>query len=368
MSRALRVLALATYPERAAATRQRVLQFVPLLHEQGIDMDVRPFLSNRVFAGFYDRKRVMITAGGILAGVARRVRDVARFGAYDVAFVQREAALVGPPLVEWLAHRRMPIVLDLDDSTYLERESAVFGSLATSAKWRGKTDQLIRWSEHVICGNPTIAAYVERFATPTTILPTIVDVERFTPRAQRGEGALTIGWIGTHSTFAYLRELLVPVFQRLARTHRFRLRIVGSGETALPIEGVDVELLPWSEERELDDLRSFDVAVYPIVADAWAEGKSGFKAVQYQACGVPYVASPVGVVAEMGIAGQTHLEARSEDEWVAALTRLIEDGAFREEMGRQGRAYAEAHYSTRRTAELLGNVLREAAHKKDSRR
>ena len=37
-----------------------------------------------------------------------------------------------------------------------------------------------------------------------------------------------LGWIGTHSTFPYLRAIF-PVLQDLAKTHRFRIKIVGAG-------------------------------------------------------------------------------------------------------------------------------------------
>jgi len=363
MSEVLRVLALATYPVYAAATRHRVAQYVPLLAEQGIVMDVRPFLSNRTFSGLYDRSRLLNTVAGVVAGVTRRTHDMLRLGAYDVVFLQREAALLGPPVVEWLAHRRLPIVLDLDDSTYIERSSDVFGFLASALKWRGKTDQLIRWSEHVVCGNPAIAEYVGSRGKPATIVETLVDVERCTPRADRPASEMTIGWIGTHSTFPYLRTLLLPVFQRLAESHRFRLRIVGAGAGAqgLSLSNAGVQFLPWNLERELDDLRSFDIGVYPIVDDVWARGKSGFKAIQYLSCGIPYVASPVGIVSNIGVPGLTHLEATTEDEWVGALSRLLTETAFREEMGRRGRVYAEEHFSLRRAALALGNVLRGAS-------
>lgn len=357
MTDVLRVLALETYPRLAAATRYRVLQYAPLLEEQGIVLDVRPFLSDRVFAGMYDRRNGLRTGAGIVAGMARRLRDVLSLAGYDAVFVQREAALVGPPLVEWLAQRRMPFVLDLDDATYIDRHSEVFGSLATLLKWPGKTDHLIRWAAHVVCGNPTIAEYVRGRGKPATVLPTMVDVDVFTPRPVRTEGELVVGWIGSHSTFPYLRTLL-PVFRRLAKSHRFRLRVVGAGTTLLSEEGLPVESLPWDLHREVEDLRSFDIAVYPIVEDAWATAKSGFKAIQYLSCGVPYVASPVGVVKEIGTPGVTHFEAVTDDEWHAALSQLLTSAALRERMGKAGRAYAVAHYSTRAAASELSRILR----------
>ena len=148
------------------------------------------------------------------------------------------------------------------------------------------------------------------------------------------------------------------MLRRLAEVHRFRLRLVGAGTTEPPLDGLAVDMQPWRLDRELADLQSFDVAVYPIVAEAWAEGKSGFKAIQYLSCGIPYVASPVGVVAQIGVPGATHLEARTEDEWFAALSSLLTNARARLEMGQRGRAYAVEHYSIPRAAALLAQVFR----------
>jgi len=330
----VRVLALPALPELAAATRYRVLQYVPVLAELGIHTDVRPFLTDRTFAGLYDRAQAVRTAAGVLAGSARRLLDAARIGSYDLVWVQTQAALVGPPVLEWLAHRRSALVLDLDDPTYLEGQRSVFGALASILKGRGKADRIIRACDYAICGNPTVAAYIAGKGVPTAVLPTIVDTQRFTPRAETPPGdELVIGWMGTHSTFVYLRTLF-PVLQRLAATHRFRVRIIGSGQADLRLDGVAVEMRPWALDREVEDLQSFDVAVYPIASDAWAQGKSGFKAIQYLSCGIPYVAAPVGIVATIGTPGITHLEARSEHEWFDGLSRLLSDSALRDVMGR----------------------------------
>ncbi|HET8799401.1 MAG TPA: glycosyltransferase family 4 protein, partial [Thermoanaerobaculia bacterium] len=337
------------------------LQFIPLLAGLGIDVDVRPFLSDRIFAGLYDRRRALLTGGGIAAGIARRAADVFRLRSYDLLFVQREAALIGPALFERIAHRSLPMVLDLDDSTYIERRSEVFGLLARLLKFHGKTRSLIRWADHVVAGNPNIAAHVESMGTSASVLPTIVDTAVFVPSSERRtSGVPVVGWIGTHSTYSYLRSIF-PLFRQLAKEHRFLLRIVGAGREE-EVPGVDVEFLPWRLERELADLQSFDLALYPIIPDAWAEGKSGFKAIQYLSCGIPYVATPAGVVAQIGCEGQTHLVATSEVEWLDALRRLLSDPALRERMSREGRRYAVEHYSVRAhaqaLAEIFGNVVK----------
>jgi glycosyltransferase involved in cell wall biosynthesis len=192
---------------------------------------------------------------------------------------------------------------------------------------------------------------------PTTVLETIVDLERFTPAAEKRDTPKpVIGWIGMHSTFPYLQKLF-PVLKRLAERHQFILRIVGAGRP-ITEPGIEIESLPWRLDREIPDLQSFDLAVYPLTPDPWAEGKSGLKAIQYLACGVPYVASPVGVVAEIGRPGVTHFEATNDEEWLTSLSRLLTDATLRAEMGRRGREHAVEHYSIERAAAKLADVFR----------
>jgi glycosyltransferase involved in cell wall biosynthesis len=367
MSERLRVLAVATYPYLAAATRYRVSQYIPLLAEEGIDVDFRPFLSNDTFAGLYQRTKIVRTATGICAGIGRRFADAARLRSYGLVFIQREAALVGPPLFEWLVHRSLPMVLDLDDSTYIERPSEVYGSLAKVLKFHGKTGRMIPWVDHAVCGNPTIARYMTARGIDATVLPTIVDTSKFRPREDASTNdRLIVGWLGTHSTYSYLRMIL-PALRRVAETHRFRLRVIGAGKSER-IDGIDAEFLPWSLEREVSDIQGFDVGLYPIVADDWGAGKSGFKSIQYLSCGVPFVASPVGVVAEIGVPNETHFEARTEEQWVAALERLLRDAELRRRMGTSGRRFAVEHYSTRQSATALASVFRSVVQKKKATR
>jgi glycosyltransferase involved in cell wall biosynthesis len=173
-----------------------------------------------------------------------------------------------------------------------------------------------------------------------------------------------LGWIGTHSTFPYLQAIF-PVLQDLAKTHSFKLKIVGAGISTVNIPGVEVENLEWKLEREVEDFQSFDVGLYPIdpslYAEKWAAGKSGFKAIQYMAVGIPFVASPVGAVAEIGEAGATHLHAITNDDWFRGLELLLVDMKRRQAMGQAGRRHVVENYSLADQADKLAGALKEAA-------
>jgi glycosyltransferase involved in cell wall biosynthesis len=362
----MRVLGLASYPVEAAATRYRLQQFVGPLAERGIEMEVRPFLDSRLFSMLYRRGELPRTALGLARSALRRLTDVAAARRADVLFVQREAMIFGPPVIERLAMRLggCPMVLDLDDATYVAYTSPTYGRLAGALKCFGKTDELIKRARVVTCGNRTIAEYVEARGTRAAIIPTVVDTDLFrpAPRTAQDRRELTpvLGWVGTHSTFPYL-ESIFPVLERLARAHRFRLKVVGAGREFEGPAGVEVENLPWSLPREVADFQSFDIGLYPVVPSEWATGKSGFKAIQYMAVGVPFVATPIGASAEVGEEGVTHFGAETADEWAEALGRLLADEQLRRRMGEAGRRHALEHYGVPAQADKLARALREAA-------
>lgn len=362
----MKVLALASYPVEAACTRYRVIQFIKPLSEQGISLTVRPFLDSELQASLYNRAAWTRTAFGLMRAAFRRVGAIARARQADVLFVQREAMIFGPPVIEWLAARilKRPMVLDLDDATYVSYTSPTYGKLGKALKWAGKTDDLISWATLVTCGNRVIADYVESKGAISRIIPTVVDTEVFRPSRRAQQSLLVLGWIGSHSTFPYL-ETIFPVLQDLARTHCFKVKIVGAGVKEVKIPGVEVESLEWKLERELEDFQSIDIGLYPIVssmyAENWASGKSGFKAIQYMALGIPYVASPVGTITDIGEDGITHLQATTKEEWYEALQRLLSDSRLREEMGAAGRHHCVENYSLSEQAKKLAEALREAA-------
>jgi len=360
----MKVLAVCSYPVEAAATRFRLWQFTKSLAARGIEMEISPFLGSGEFKELYSRGRMMSKLVTGLRQLGRRIQPIFQNKKYDVLFVQREAMPAGPAIFEYLYSnlRGVPIVLDLDDATYVKYVSPTYGQLGSALKFFGKTDRLIDRSEVVTCGNPFIADHVKGRGKRAVVIPTVVDTAIFKP-VKKANDAPVIGWIGTHSTFPFL-EKLFPVISELARKHRFVLKVVGSGREKVEVESTKVVNLPWSLDRETEDFQNLDIGLYPIdiagfLDPAWLAGKSGFKAIQYLAVGVPFVMTPVGVCAEIGYPGTTHFNASSNEDWYNAIDKLLSDEGLRTEMGRAGREHSLSHYRLEKHAESLANVLRE---------
>lgn len=362
----IRVLCLCSYPLEAAATRYRLIQYIEPLSNKGIHLTVLPFLSKDEFSSLYKSGQLIEKASKMISLAGKRFLDVIGRRNFDVVLVQREAMIFGPPVFEWLYRKigKCPLILDLDDATYLSYVSPTYGRLGSALKFFGKTDTLINWSETVICGNRHIAEYVKDKHRNAVVVPTVVDTDKFHPIEKDSKKQTTIGWIGTHSTFPLLAEIF-PVLQKLARNYNFILKIVGAGERRIELEGVQIENLDWQLEREIQDFQSLDIGLYPLeetrtVSKEWLAGKSGFKAIQYMAVGIPFVVTPVGVCAEIGIENETHFSAITREQWYNSLAILLKSAQMRKKMGQSGRKYAQLHYSVPQQTEKIANVIREA--------
>lgn len=368
----MKILAICSFPVEAAATRFRIAQFVKPLSQLGIDVTISPFLTSQQFEQIYSGGGSVRMATSLLLSILRRILTISRVRKYDILLIQREAMIFGPGVFEFIFQRigRLPMVLDLDDATYVRYVSPSYGRIGSFFKFFGKTDRLIDRSDLVICGNRFIAEYVEKRGKRSAVMPTVVDTTVFHPVEEKNEVPV-IGWIGTHSTFPFL-EKLFPVLSDLSKKYRFKLKIVGSGRENVRIDGVEIENVSWQLEQEIADFQSLDIGLYPLdssgsLDSAWLAGKSGFKAIQYMAVGVPFVMSPVGVCAEMGENGKTHFSAATPQDWYNSLETLLLNQGLRVEMGKAGRKHSLETYELEKHLETFAAVLRNVVARSNER-
>jgi glycosyltransferase involved in cell wall biosynthesis len=108
-------------------------------------------------------------------------------------------------------------------------------------------------------------------------------------------------------------------------------------------------------------VQQFDIGIMPLVDSPWERGKCGYKLIQYMACGVPVVTSPVGVNREIVVSDKNGLFADSAGEWDKALRTLLNvDSKVRKRMGGAGRARVVEWYSVQAQASRFLNELYEA--------
>ena len=283
-----------------------------------------------------------------MAGFGRRLALLARVPAFDFVFIHREAAPLGPPVLEWLIAKvlRKRIIYDFDDAIWLANTSEA-NRIAAGLKWHQKVGSICRWAYKNSCGNTYLAAYAKQFNTHSLVNPTTIDTEHLhnQVRDQAAPGRLVIGWTGTHSTLKYLDQV-VPVLARLeAEGLDFEFRVISNQPPALPLRSL--VFVPWRKATEIADLLDFHVGLMPLEDDLWAQGKCAFKALQYMALGIPALVSPVGMNLEVVQHGYNGFVCSSPSEWEINLRLLLIDIDLRKRLGKAARYTVEERYSVK---------------------
>jgi glycosyltransferase involved in cell wall biosynthesis len=349
-----RILALTKYGVSAASTRQRFLQYEPALCDAGFTVDFAPLLGCDYVQRLVVGRRPSLLP--VLGAYARRLKLLLGSGGYDVLWVQYEVFPYLPGFVERLTRlSKTPLVVDYDDAifhTYDEARNPI-----TRLLLGRKLTPLLRGADLCCCGNAYLEHYVRQYCRRTMVLPTVVDTNLYTLRSRAADGSPPfIGWIGSPSTAPYLRPL-IPLLSRLASSGRARVRIVGAGANAPAAD--HIEFVDWSRDREVAEVRAMDIGIMPLPNDQWARGKCGYKLIQYMACGLPVVASPVGVNSDIVREGENGFLASDPDEWDGALRTLIDDPELRDKMGQAGRDRVVSDYSLASQAPRLVEAFRE---------
>ena len=301
---------------------------------------------------------------GLALMFARRLWDVVRAPFYDVIFMQRPL-LTGqlyPVLEMAICRLNQHVVFDFDDAIFIshhekspERASLLYRLLED----RDNVARIVRRSAHVVVGNEFLADFARRHNPNISVVPTAIDTDHYRPAAKLGKPGsdLVVGWIGTSGNLAYV-EQLAPVFRALQQRIPFELRIVCNPvERALDLPDVAYRWFDWDSSRELADLATFDIGIMPLPDNVWERGKCGFKLLQYMACGIPAVASPVGVNRNIIEPGENGYLADSAEEWVQNIEKLLVDAELREKFSSNGRETVLRGYALDITYPRLADAL-----------
>jgi glycosyltransferase involved in cell wall biosynthesis len=347
------VLLLSRYGRLGASSRVRYYQFLPQLEASGIQTTVSALLDDLYLQRLYSGQRFGWTR--ILFSYARRIRALLSVRRYDIVWIEKELLPWMPALGERLLYSlRIPYVVDYDDAVFhsydLHPRSIVRAALGT------KIDEVMRSSALVTAGNDYLADRARSAgARRVEVVPTVVDTDVYRPGSQRS-GPVTIGWIGSPSTAKYLRTV-AGALAEVCRDGAARVVVVGAPDPGLG--SVPLEVRAWAEHREVSDIQSFDIGIMPLEDGPWERGKCGYKLIQYMACGLPVVGSPVGVNRSIVRHGTNGFLASSPEEWVRFLSQLRDDAKLRSRMGQHGRADVEAGYSVRSVGPRLLDYFRD---------
>lgn len=338
-----RALVLPKYARKGASSRLRTFQYLPFLEEEsGWEFTVKPLFDEAYLDSLYSGKGRSRVA--IVMAYLRRFFVISLFLRYRFIWFEKELFPYMPAWVEvllsWIGVR---YVVDYDDAIFHNYD-------LSSNTWircflGKKIDTVMRHAACVIAGNEYLADRARLAgAKRVVVIPTVVDHRRYSVGNVAGD-RITVGWIGSPTTQKYV-EQLVPVLQKLGNTHEFRLLLVGAtAEIANRLPCINVDVCPWSEDSEAEMIREMDIGIMPLDDGPWEKGKCGYKLIQYMACGVPVIASPVGVNPSIVNDSACGLLASDLPEWEVSLSKLLLNVELRTNLGLNGFSAVRSQYS-----------------------
>ncbi|MES2430039.1 MAG: glycosyltransferase family 4 protein [Bacteroidota bacterium] len=342
-----KILVICPYPEGVAAgQRLKYEQYIADWENKGYKVDISPYMHmpmwNIVHKSGNYFKKIMYTIQGVLI----RIKDIFRLRQYDLVYIHMYVTPIGTSLFERI-YRGLSrkIIFDLEDNRFLGGSKETSG-LAQILRSIAKTSYLVKNADHVITSSPALNDFCLALnkKRKCTYISSSINTDRFVPdNCYCNDKQVTIGWTGTFSSRPYL-DLLRNVFIELKKQRDFKLLVIGNFEYAFP--EMDLEVIEWSAENEVTDLQKIDIGVYPLPTDSWVMGKSGLKAIQYMAFGLPCVSTDVSTVQRFVRNNENGFLVTTDDEWVTGLINLIDNPSTRERVGKKARKTVLEKFST----------------------
>ncbi len=321
----MNILFLVPYPLGVAPSQRfRFEQYFSALEKNSISFVVVPFLDDKVWDVLYAKGNFGHKIFAVLKGFVKRYLLLFSLSKYDYIFIHREAAPVGPPLLEWLIAKvfRKKIIFDFDDAIWIPNTSES-NKIFSILKFYGNTKSICKWAYKVSCGNEYLCNFAKEFNSNVVYNPTTIDTENYHNKTrQTANSKLVIGWTGSHSTVQYLNDL-IPVFKKLEMEYSFELCVISDRKPDFELKSLNFVL--WKKETEVVDLLRFDIGIMPLRDDKWSNGKCGFKALQYMSLGIPALVSPVGVNTKIVDHDLNGFICNTNEDWKKYLSLLLND-------------------------------------------
>ena len=355
MEYSARLLILCPYPyDTAGSQRFRFEQYLKSLEGAGLRVTQHAFLTPWGWDILYKKGFTLLKILATLWGFLRRCFVLSTLYKYDLVMIHREASPLGPPVFEWWISKvaKKKLVYDFDDAIWLYNSS---NPLVKKLKNPSKTRFLCTWADLVFAGNNYLADFAKRQSNNVVVMPTTIDTNQKHNQIKNHldktpNRKLCIGWTGSHSTLNYLNTIQESLCA-IQKKYDVKIKIIAN---SCPKNlNFTFDFCPWNKETEIEDLCEIDIGLMPLPDAPWAEGKCGFKALQYQSLGIPCVVSPIGVNKSIVLPEKTGYWATTPKEWVEGISNLIENPLLRQRMGEVGRKHVENAYSFQGNAPLF---------------
>jgi glycosyltransferase involved in cell wall biosynthesis len=274
---------------------------------------------------------------------------------YDKVVIEKE---LFPYFFSWfekiLSLLKVKYIVDYDDAIFHNYDLNPNKLIVFFLK--NKIYNVMKYSNCVIAGNDYLALKAKQSgARKVVLLPTAIDVNKYKIKENFNNKTVVIGWIGTPSTFKYIKKF-EPIFMKLKNMYDIELHIVGAKRDSQCCK--EIKFFDWSEESEVDLISKFDIGVMPLENSPWELGKCSYKLIQYMGCGIPVIASSVGMNKTVVVNNKNGFLVNDDNEWIQKLSELITDKKLRANQGAIGRKMVTEKFSFQNNISVIISLLK----------
>lgn len=338
-----------------ASSRLRLMQYLPKFKNQNIEFTVIPFFDDNHLTNQYEKGKTRLAS--VPKYIFRRINALMSVSKPDLIWLEYEAF----PWMPWFFERiffssDIPVVSDYDDAIFHRYDNHRYKFIRLLLG--NKIQNIMKFSKIVVAGNKYLADYAHASKSKNIkIIPTVVDLNIYTSKVlKKRNDKVRIGWIGTPLTYEIYFKKKLDLLLKISTSQKCEIAVMGAKKSEAILYPW-IKFYDWTEENEVNFIKSLDIGIMPLNDSPWERGKCGYKIIQYMSCSIPVVVTPIGVNQEIVNNNINGFHANSDNEWQNALEKLIKDKNLRVKFGSEGRKKIERSYSLQNWSVNVEKIL-----------
>lgn len=285
----------------------------------------------------------------------------------DLVVMQESGAPHSAQFAKFLLQNKIPYIVEFDDFVHhvSPRNAGGYGAWNPGTLFVHRAMELLRSSFGATVSTNQLAREYFPYNPFIYVVPNYLDKFLWDqPIVRRNDGKIRIGWCGgnAHGDDLYM---ISRVMERLIKEFDGKVVFETMGMTAQELKGIfpmqhttadscpscgfEGKLHHYPGES-LENYpgalasRGWDIAVAPVINNAFGNCKSDLKIKEYGAAGIPIVASDVVPYREAKKDGAHILLAETYEEWYNNLRSLITDKALRDDLASRTKEWAARYW------------------------
>jgi len=303
----------------------------------------------------------------------------------DLVVIQDTGSPTGTASAQFLIKNKIPYIAEFDDFIHHVSPNNIHGYPAwnPSTLYIHRAMEMARSAFAITVSTPQLAREYFPYNPTVYIIPNYLDKEKWNnPIIKRQDNKIRIGWMGGNAHADDLK-MISNVLNKIIKESKGKVIFETMGMTKQELSGVfpfkdfsavcphcgyegDVHNFPGESQNDYPFIltsKGWDIALAPVINNAFGNSKSDLKIKEYAAAGIPIIASPITPYKESADNGVDIVFANDFNEWYNEINGLIKNVKRREDMARKNKEWAKKNWiqdNTKNIFEVYKQVLQKA--------